>query len=81
MPISSVIINASAGTAENVSAAVNELQGATVMEIRENSIIAILDTQDPKQDKNLWDQIKNTPNAINLDLIYHNFEDVEGSKP
>ena len=75
MPVSSLIVKARQGRSTQLCTSINQLEGATVTDVIEDRIVVVTSTLSPSEDKSIWDEINNNPETIQLDLIYHNFED------
>ena len=79
MPISSLVVRASQEKIQDVASQVQLLEGASISTIEKESIVVLTETKSQRDDKKLWDDIEKIPGVLQCDLIYHNFEDVEGS--
>lgn len=77
MPISSLIVRTKSERTQNVASSIGEITGAEVSRIEAESIVVITDTRDQHQDRRIWDAIEAMPGVIGVNLIYHNFEDLE----
>ena len=77
MPITSLIVRVTAGDIQAVAEKIRSLPGAGVSDIKVDSLVAITETDDRQVDKALWDQIEQIPGVAAVDVIYHNFEDLE----
>ncbi len=77
MPISSLIVRAAPEMAKQVADHIRRLSGADVSRIQGDSIVAVTETETREQDKKLWDDMKAIDGVLGVDLIYHNFEDME----
>lgn len=77
MPISSLIVKTKKNTAQGIVNQLENLNGVSVAHVQGDDIVLLTETFNSKEDKSIWDQIESTPNVLNIDLIYHNFEDVE----
>ena len=80
MPISSVIVRTSAGRAAEVAGHLKDFPESTVEKIHGDNVVLVTETRDQDHDRALWERIENVPGVIQCDLIYHNFEDVEGTR-
>ena len=77
MPVSSFMIHVKNGTVRKSIEQLNGMKGVTVLENKQDKIVALSETSSRKEDRDLWDEIGNLPGVITLNLIYHNHEDLE----
>lgn len=77
MPVSSLIIQADPKLLDEVRNAINELNGASVTRVEGASLVTITETTTKSEDKSLWEDFERIPGVISVNLIYHNFEDLE----
>lgn len=77
MPISSIVIKSREDKTDQVVTGLKALAAVTIEHIKNDHIVAVTETLDHDEDKDLWAQIENMPGVMQLDLIYHNFEDIE----
>ncbi len=80
MPISSLIVRTRPERVQQVVKRVLELDGTAAPETREDCVVVLTETADRRADKELWDSIEAIDGVTGLDLIYHNFEDLDGAK-
>jgi nitrate reductase NapAB chaperone NapD len=81
IPISSLILRIGEGYSEAVRATVSSMEGVTISSEGENALAILSETVHPKEDKAIWAQLENIEGVLALELVYHNFEDMEGSMP
>lgn len=79
MPVSSLIIRTEKDKTQVIAEQLNACQEATVSEIQGDNIILVTETKAQSDDRMLWDTIEKISGVLHCDLIYHNFEDEEGS--
>jgi nitrate reductase NapAB chaperone NapD len=77
MPVSSMIVKAQEDRVDGVVVAIRALRGATVHAVQGSEIVAVTDTATEQEDHALWQAMEQTEGVAKLDLIYHNFEDVD----
>lgn len=77
MPITSLIVRTTADNIQTVAEKIRRLPGASVSDIKDDSLVVITDTEDRQADKALWDQMEQISGVAAVDVIYHNFEDLE----
>ena len=81
MPISSLIARTdSPENASLVANVVSTIPRCSVERIEGNDLIILTETSDTKEDKAIWDQLEGLGHIQSLELIYHNFEDLEESE-
>ncbi len=77
MPISSLIIKTQKQEIQKVADELRRLKGTIVSDVLDENIVVVTETEDRKEDKSLWDQMEKISGVMQVDLIYHNFEDAE----
>lgn len=77
MPISSLIVRSTPEHVTDVADQIRAVSGASVTDIKGENVIVITDTASQDEDKQIWNQIEQLNGVCKVDLIYHNFEDVE----
>ena len=77
MPISSLVIKVAEHEVEKVVEKISSLNGARVSDTIGNSIVTLTETASTAQDKEMLEQLEQIEGVISVNLIYHNFEDVE----
>ena len=77
MPISSLIIHATVGHAGAVAQAIQTRPGVTVTETRGEMLVVLTETANRDEDRHIWNELENTEHVVGVNLIYHNFEDLE----
>lgn len=80
MPISSLIVRTRPECAQHVATRVIEFEGASAPERREDCIVVLTETADRDADKELWGAIQAIDGVMGVDLIYHDFEDLDGAE-
>ena len=78
MPISSLIVRVDADVREQCAEAIGQIPCLTVSNIEEQGLVVIVETDDSHEDKALWQTIEAIEGVHAIELIYHNFEDLEG---
>ena len=78
VPISSLIVRTEAAGTDAVVAEVSALAGATVSHVEGQDIVVLTETQARSEDTGLWERIESMHGVNAVELIYHNFEDLEG---
>ncbi len=81
MPISSLIVRTKGGAAEQVSRDLQSMAGLEISHVDGNDLVILTETASREEDSLLWDAVAGTTNVLGLDLIYHNFEDLEETQP
>ena len=76
MPISSLIIRTLSENTPTVVDEISDFTGLTVAAIERNNIVVVTETETKNQDKELWTKLKEVSGVKQVDLIFHNFEDV-----
>lgn len=77
MPISSLIIHAAIGHADAVAQAIQIRPGVTVAETQGERLVVLTETANRDEDRHIWNELENTEHVVGVNLIYHNFEDLE----
>lgn len=77
MPISSLILNTSVGHAATVASAIQDQPGVTVAGVKGESVVVLTETTDRGEDRGIWNALENTEHVVGVNLVYHNFEDLE----
>lgn len=77
MPVSSLIVSTQEHQAGRVAEAIDQMPSTSVCRVIQNDIVVLTETRDQQEDQRLWEQMKQIPGVLAVDLIYHNFEDVE----
>ena len=78
MPISSLIVRtASPEVAASLRDTINAIGNCSVERIVGADLVVVTETVDIKDDKFIWDQLEMLGTVKSLELIYHNFEDLE----
>ncbi len=78
MPISSLIVSAEEGATTRVVTALQALPEITLAQVEGERIAVLTETTSREADKALWDQLEQQDGVRAVELIYHNFEDLEG---
>ncbi len=77
MPISSLIVEVAGAEVAGVVAAINQLPYAEVSHTEKERLVVLTDTPNQDADHELWKQLEGVPGVAIVNLIYHNFEDLE----
>ncbi|MCF6284631.1 MAG: chaperone NapD [Candidatus Hydrogenedentes bacterium] len=80
MPISSLIVRTAEDRTEAISAELATHPAIEVSHVTTGSIAIVTETPDDDVDKHLWKQIEAIHGVNFVELIYHNFEDLEGAE-
>ncbi len=78
MPISSLIVRTAEDRTDAISAKLATHPAIEVSYTVPGSVVIITETPDDHIDKHLWEQIEALDGVSLVELIYHNFEDLEG---
>jgi nitrate reductase NapAB chaperone NapD len=78
MPTSSLIVRTEDGQSSATVVAIKELAGAAVTDRQGSDLVVVTETASRLDDRVIWNQLEKLPGVLNVDLIYHNFEDQEG---
>lgn len=79
MPISSLIVRTQASQHDCVIETLATHPAIEVGHVGPGSIAVITETPGKDADTHLWKQIEAIDGVTHVELIYHNFEDLEGS--
>lgn len=79
MPISSLIVRTEPGCSAEVGAMLATHPAIEVSHSTENAVAIVTETPEDSVDKLLWKQIEGMAGVTHVELIYHNFEDLEES--
>jgi len=77
MPVSSLIVRTTAGAAPRAAHAVGALAGVTSCAVDDTDLVVITETRATAEDEALWKRIEQVEGVLAVELIYHNFEDLE----
>ena len=77
MPVSSLIVGTQEHQVGRVAEAIDRMPSTSVCRVVQNDIVVLTETRDQEEDRQLWNRMKQIPGVLTVDLIYHNFEDVE----
>jgi periplasmic nitrate reductase NapD len=77
LPISSLIAQARPDAVPEILEQIARLEGAEIVVEDGGRIAIVTETSDRAEDARLWTTIESLPGVARLDMIYHNFEDVE----
>lgn len=78
MPISSLIVRTKANETNVIADQIrNTVDHTEVSNIEGDNIVVLTDTATRDEDKEIWGKIESIPGVLKVDLIYHNFEDLE----
>ncbi|MFH2204942.1 MAG: chaperone NapD [Elusimicrobiota bacterium] len=80
MSISSLIVRTQCASTEKVRRAINELPHAEVTDAKGENLVVVTDSSLPAEDKSVWKSIERIPGVVQVDLVYHNFEDAAGEQ-
>ena len=77
MPVSSVIVRKSeTANSDDLSSELASLDGATLKHVEGDSFAVLIDVPTQSEEKVLWNTLETIEGVTHVDLIYHNFEDV-----
>jgi nitrate reductase NapAB chaperone NapD len=79
VPISSLIVRTETAETEAVRALLANHPAIEVSHATADAIAIITETPGDDVDKHLWKQIEAFSGVTHVELIYHNFEDLEGT--
>jgi nitrate reductase NapAB chaperone NapD len=77
MPISSLMLSTADGQAPTVVRTVQDHPGITVAGVSGNRVAVLTETRTRAEDRDIWDALENTEHVVGVNLVYHNFEDLE----
>ena len=78
MPISSVIVRkAESAESDAIAQSIATLDGTTVKHQEGDSLVVLIDVATPTDEKHVWNSLEDLEGVAHVDLIYHNFEDVD----
>lgn len=80
MPISSLVLLTNQQKTNQVKKELNHFKMITSCESHDERLVLVTETKTQKEDKDLWETIKQIDGVLHVDLIFHNFEDEEGYK-
>jgi len=78
MPISSLVIRTGPTATENVCEELASCPLIEIAHVQVGAIAAVTETPDDQTDQQLWKLIEGLHGVTHVELIYHNFEDLEG---
>jgi nitrate reductase NapAB chaperone NapD len=78
MPISSLIVRTRPGEAARLALLIEKFDGATVSHVENDLMVTLTEQIDIASDKKLWERIESLEGVLAADVVYHNFEDLEG---
>ena len=81
MPISSLIVRTTEPDANGVARALETHPAVTTCEVRGADILIVTETGATSDDEALFKQFEQVEGVRAVELIYHNFEDLEEEKP
>ena len=77
MPVSSVIIRKrEESDSEALSTELASVEGATLKHVEGDKFVVLIDVATPSEEKVIWNTLETIEGVAHVDLIYHNFEDV-----
>ena len=77
MPISSLIVRTEEGHTAEIGALLATHPAIEVSHVAESAVAIVTETPEDSVDKLLWKQIEGMAGVMHVELIYHNFEDLE----
>ena len=77
MPISSLIVRTGEPDASRIVPALEAIGAVTSCDAQGPNIIVITETDATSEDEALWKTIEGVEGVVAVELIYHNFEDLE----
>ena len=77
MPISSLIVRTNAEDSGSVVKAIEAVDGTAVLHVEDGAIAVLTETTSEEADQQLFHHIETIHSVIAVELIYHNFEDIE----
>lgn len=77
MPVSSLIVRTETALTTPVGECLADHPLVTVTQVTPGAIAVVTETPDNRTDQHLWKQIEGIDGVTHLELIYHNFEDLE----
>ena len=77
MPISGLVVQAQSGRAEAVAGRLKAFPELEVEPGVGDRLVVVMETANRKQDREVYERIKETEDVLALSLIYANFEDLE----
>lgn len=78
MPVSSVIVRKSENAdSDSLSSELASVDGATLKHVEGDSFVVLIDVPTPSEEKLIWNTLESIEGVSHVDLIYHNFEDVD----
>ncbi len=78
MPISSLIIRTDQTKTDMVRDVINQMGFVESTEVFNENIVVITETKTQREDKELFETLKEVKGVLQCDLVYHNFEDQKG---
>lgn len=78
MPISSLIVRVRPGEGARVGAALETHPAVEVSHVTADAVAVVTETPDDGVDRLLWKQLEAMDGVNHVELIYHNFEALEG---
>lgn len=79
MPVSSMIVRTEKHQTREVAERLEAWEEISISEIHGENIVVVTETPAQDRDRGLWERIETMAGVLQCDLIYHNFEDEEGS--
>ena len=79
MPISSLIVRTETAHTGTVCAKLAAHPAIEISHATDDAITIVTETPGDDVDKHLWKQIEAFSGVTHVELIYHNFEDLEGT--
>lgn len=80
MPVSSLIVRTETALTAQVGECLADNPLISVSHVQPGAIAVVTETPDDRTDKHLWQQIEGIEGVTHVELIYHNFEDLEETR-
>lgn len=75
MIISSLVVEALPGKAEELSATLDKLEGVETHGVQENQVVVTIETETVEESHALASSFVHLEGAVNVNLVYANFEE------